>query len=60
VNSYSASLAIAERLTKTDPGNAGRQRDLAVRYSGIGDIIKALGKLPALRSFSASPPLPNG
>jgi tetratricopeptide (TPR) repeat protein len=58
VKSYSASLAIAERLTKTDPGNAGRQRDLAVRYSGIGDMLKALGKLrklpEALKSFSAS------
>ena len=30
LTSYQADLAIAERLTKTDPGNAEWQRDLAL------------------------------
>jgi hypothetical protein len=30
LESYRASLAIAERLAQADPGNAGGQRDLVV------------------------------
>jgi hypothetical protein len=50
------SLEIAERLTKTDPGNAVGQRDLAADIGrGIGDIHKAQGNLPeALRFYRAS------
>jgi hypothetical protein len=33
--SYQASLAIRDRLAKTDPGNAGWQRDLAVSYEHL-------------------------
>ena len=32
LKSYQASLAIRERLAKSDPGNAGWQRDLSVSY----------------------------
>ena len=32
-------LAIAERLAKADPGNAGWQRDLAVSYNKVGDVL---------------------
>jgi hypothetical protein len=32
LTSYQASLAIADRLAKADPGNAGWQRDLALSY----------------------------
>jgi tetratricopeptide (TPR) repeat protein len=39
------SLTIAERLTKADPGNARWQRDLAVSYSKVGDVLEAQGKL---------------
>jgi len=43
---------IAERLAKTDPGNAGWQCDLAVSYERIGDVRRAQGNLPeALKSY---------
>jgi hypothetical protein len=32
LKSYQDSLAIRDRLAKSDPGNAGRQRDLSVSY----------------------------
>jgi hypothetical protein len=38
LTSYQASLAIAERLAKADPGNAGWQRDLALSYGRIALI----------------------
>ena len=48
--SYRDGLAIRERLAKSDPGNAGWQRDLSVSYNKIGDVLVAQGKLPeALR-----------
>ena len=37
--SYRDSLAISERLAKSDPGNAGWQHDLAVSYDRIGDVL---------------------
>jgi tetratricopeptide (TPR) repeat protein len=40
LTSYRASHAIAERLAKTDPGNAGWQRDLALSYGRLA-IIEA-------------------
>ncbi|MEL4383171.1 tetratricopeptide repeat protein, partial [Shewanella algae] len=49
------SLAIAERLAKTDPGNADWQRDLSVTYNRVGDVQQAQGDLSAaLTSYQAS------
>jgi hypothetical protein len=51
LKSYQADLAIADRLAKADPGNAGWQRDLSVSYNKIGDVLVAQGNLPeALKS----------
>ena len=53
--SYQASLAIRDRLAKSDPGNAGWQRDLSVSYEKVGDVQVAQGNLPAaLASYQAS------
>ena len=38
LTSYEADLAIAERLTKTDPGNVEWQRDLALGYGRVALI----------------------
>ncbi|MEO1609945.1 MAG: toll/interleukin-1 receptor domain-containing protein [Pseudomonadota bacterium] len=55
LDSFQASLAIAERLAKAAPGNAGWQRDLSVSYEKIGSVLVAQGNLPqALDSFQAS------
>ncbi len=55
LTSYQASLAIAEKLAKADPGNAGWQRDLSVSHNKIGDVQRAQGDLPAaLTSYQAS------
>src|SRR4051794_19660638 len=44
-----------ERLAKSDPGNAGWQRDLSVSYEKIGDVQVAQGDLAsALQSYRAS------
>ena len=40
----SDSLAIAERLAKSDPGNAGWQRDLSVSYNKVGDVQVCAGR----------------
>lgn len=40
LQSYRASLNIAERLAKADPGNAGWQRDLIVSYVKLSEISK--------------------
>ena len=45
LTSFQASLAIAERLAKADPGNAGWQRDLSVSHDRLGDVQVAQGKL---------------
>ena len=42
---YERGLAIAERLAKADPGNAGWQRDLSVSHDKIGDVLRAQGNL---------------
>jgi hypothetical protein len=48
-------LAIAERLAKADPGNAGWQRDLSVSHDKIGDVQQAQDDLAAaLTSYQAS------
>src|ERR1700720_4332092 len=55
LKSYSDSLAIAERLAKSDPGNAGWQRDLSVSHNKIGNVQVAQGDLPvALKSYCDS------
>jgi hypothetical protein len=43
LTSYRGSLAIADRLAKADPGNAGWQRDLAASYSAIADVLGQQG-----------------
>ena len=56
-------LAIRERLAKSDPANAGWQRDLSVSYERIGDALVAKGAClrrfnliaTAWRSANASP-----
>ena len=59
LTSYQASLAIAERLAKPDPGNAGWQRDLSVSHDKIGDVqgrrATCRGRWPATRPRSRSP-----
>ena len=55
LKSYRDSLAIIDRLAKSDPGNAGWQRDLSVSYEKIGDVQVAQGDLPgALKSYRDS------
>ena len=55
LKSYRDSLAIAERLAQSDPGNAGWQRDLSVSYEKIGDVQVAQGDLAgALKSYRDS------
>ena len=50
LESYRARHAIAERLAKSDPGNAGWQRDLSVSHNKIGDVQVAQGNLPDRKS----------
>jgi len=45
MRSYREGLAIRDRLAKSDPGNAGWQRDLSVAYMRIGDVQLAQGDL---------------
>ena len=47
LTSYQAGFAIIDRLAKSDPGNAGWQRDLSVSYREVGDVQMAQGDLPA-------------
>jgi hypothetical protein len=55
LDSYKASLTIADRLAKADPGNAGWQSDLSVSHDRIGGVLRAQGNLPAaLDSCQAS------
>ena len=52
---YRRGLAIADRLAKADPENAGWQRDLSVSRDNIGDVLRAQGNLAAaLDSYQAS------
>ena len=44
LNSYRDSLAIAEHLAKSDPGNAGWQRDLSVSYAKLGSTFRLAGE----------------
>jgi tetratricopeptide (TPR) repeat protein len=53
--SYRDGLAIADRQTKSDPGNAGWQRELSVSYERIGDVQVEQGDLAgALQSYRDS------
>jgi tetratricopeptide (TPR) repeat protein len=53
--SYQAALAIADRFTKSDPRDTGRQGDLAMTYTRIGHVQSDLGNLPAaLASYQMS------
>jgi hypothetical protein len=53
LKSYNDSLAIFDRLAKSDPGNAGWQRDLSVSFGKIGDVQKEQGDLAgALKSYN--------
>ena len=55
LKSYRDSLAIRDRLAKSDPGNAGWQRDLSVSYDKVGDVQVAQGDLAgALKSYRDS------
>ena len=47
LSSYQAARAIAERLAKADPGNAGWQRDLSVSDNKVGNVQLAQGDLSA-------------
>ena len=52
---YKKKKEIISRLARTDPDNAGWQRDLSVSYNKIGDVQKSQGDLAAaLESFKAS------
>ena len=41
---YKASLAIADRLARADPGNAGWQRDLALSHGRVAMILLRQGE----------------
>ena len=43
LKSYRDGLAIRDRLAKSDPGNAGWQRDLSVSFNKIGNVQVAQG-----------------
>jgi tetratricopeptide (TPR) repeat protein len=45
LEAYQEGLALAERLAKDDPSNAGWQRDLSVSYEKVGNVLIAQGKL---------------
>jgi tetratricopeptide (TPR) repeat protein len=52
LKSFRDGLAIADRLAKSDPGNALWQHDLSVSYEKIGDVLADQGNLPeALKSY---------
>jgi tetratricopeptide (TPR) repeat protein len=52
---YQGAEAIADRLAKSDPGNADGQRDLSVSYERIGDVQVPQGDLAgALTSYRNS------
>ena len=52
---YHEAETIADRLAKSDPGNAGWQRDPSVSYDKVGDVQVTQGNLPAaLASYQAS------
>jgi hypothetical protein len=54
LTSYQASLAIRDRLAKSDPGNAGWQRNLSVSYKKVGDTYRKAGQLTKAREALAA------
>ncbi len=55
LKTFRDSLAIAERLAKTDPSNADWQRNLSIPYERVGDVLEAQGNLAgALASYQDS------
>jgi tetratricopeptide (TPR) repeat protein len=55
LDSYRASLAIAETLARRDPANSVWQRDLSVSHNKIGDVLLSEGKRDeALAAYRAS------
>jgi tetratricopeptide (TPR) repeat protein len=42
---YETAVAIAEPIAKTDPSDAGWQRDISVSYERIGNVLLRQGKL---------------
>ena len=44
LDAFKASLAIAERLAKTDPGNAGWQHDVALSLQRVGLVASRQGQ----------------
>ncbi|MCP3963856.1 MAG: hypothetical protein GY719_38965, partial [bacterium] len=55
LESYRASLGIAERLAASDSGNPQWQRALSVSHERVGDVLVSQGDLPgALESYRAS------
>src|ERR1039457_3742120 len=53
LTTYREAQSAADRLAKSDPGNAGWQRDLSVSYEKVGDVQVAQGDLQAaLKSYS--------
>jgi tetratricopeptide (TPR) repeat protein len=52
LKSYKDSLAIRDRLAKSDPGNMDWQRDLSISYGRVGGVQEAQGDLSeALKTF---------
>ena len=49
LKAFRDSLAIADRLAKADPGNAGWQRDLSVSYAKLANAYRTAGQLPQAR-----------
>ena len=55
LESYRADLAITDRLAKSDPGNAGWQRDLAVSYLNLALTLEKHGnRTEAFANFRPS------
>ena len=48
---YRGGLAIAERLAKSEPANAGWQADLSVSHDRVGDVLKDGDAVGALKSY---------
>ena len=54
LQSYRETIPLIEHLARSDPGNAGWQRELSVSYNKIGGVQEAQGDLAgALKSYEA-------
>ena len=53
LTAYQASIAIADKLAKADPGNARWQRDVALSHWGVARVMAQRGEQEkALAAFS--------